>query len=47
MWIYKIAHKYGYKLCVDLSKDVKRKEMKKKRKKDGVGFYLVAHLNAH
>jgi len=49
MWLHKIADKYGYRLCVDLSKDVKRKkkEMKKKRENDGLGFCLKAHPKAH
>jgi hypothetical protein len=32
MWLHKIVDKYGYRLCVDLSKDVKRKKGNEKEK---------------
>ena len=38
MWLHKIADKYGYRLCVDLSKDVKRKKKEMKKIKQAGAF---------
>jgi hypothetical protein len=51
-----VYHRVGFKQCVnglndcldEQSKDVrKKKEMEKKKEKNGMGFYLVTHLKAH